>query len=66
MEKKEANRAKPAVVIRLRMVPQYQGVSQAARYLGVSGTQVKRHITGEMHSKRLARRMLECGVVVEK
>ncbi len=64
MEKKETN--KPALVIRLKMVPRYHGVSQAARILGVSGTQVKRHITGDMYSKRLARRMAECGVVVEK
>lgn len=64
MEKKETVR--PAAVIRLKMVPRYHGINQAARILGVSNTQVKRHITGNMYSKRLARRMLECGVVVEK
>ena len=63
MEKKET--VKPVAVIRLRTVKRYQGVSEAARILGVSGTQVKRHITGDMYSKRLARRMAECGVVVE-
>lgn len=64
MEKKQS--VKPAAVIRLKMVPRYFGVSRAARILGVSGTQVKRHITGDMPSKTLARRMAEYGVVFEK
>lgn len=64
MEKKQT--AKPACVIRLKMVPRYFGCSKAARILGVSGTQVKRHISGEMPSMSLARRMAEYGVVFEK
>lgn len=64
MEKKQS--VKPAAVICLKMVPRYFGCAKAARILGVSGTQVKRHISGHTPSMSLARRMAECGVVFEK
>jgi hypothetical protein len=54
---------KPSVVIRKRMT--WKGLSDAARILDVTETQVRRHVSGEDFSKALARRMAERGVVVE-
>ena len=55
---------KPTVVIRLKTVRRYFGIDDAARVLDVSGTQVKRHISGKLPSRSLARRMIERGVVL--
>lgn len=52
------------IAIRRMMVPQYLGLSAAAKRLGVSATQVKRHISGEQPSMRLARQMRDKGVYV--
>ena len=52
------------IVIRRKQVEIYTGLSQAARRLGVSATQVKRHVSGACPSMRLARRMAEHGVEV--
>lgn len=52
------------IVIRAVKVVRYTGLSQAARRLGVSATQVKRHVSGTSPSMRLARRMAEHGVEV--
>lgn len=52
------------ITIRRQTVEVFTGLSAAARRLGVSPTQVKRHISGEQPSLRLARRMAEKGVEV--
>lgn len=52
------------IVIRRETVEVFTGISAAARRLGVSGTQVKRHVSGISPSRRLARRMAETGVEV--
>lgn len=52
------------ITIRRQTIEVYTGLSAAARRLGVSPTQVKRHISGEEPSRRLARRMEERGVEV--
>lgn len=63
MEKKE--QGKPRVTIRRVMVPRWQNLSAAAELLGVTETQVKRHVTGREHSAALERRMRSAGVFVE-
>jgi len=50
--------------IRKRVVYEYTGLSAAAKLLGVSPTQIKRHVSGEQPSRRLARRMADAGVEV--
>lgn len=52
------------ITIRRETVEVFTGLSAAARRLGVSATQVKRHVSGEQPSMRLARRMADRGVEV--
>jgi len=52
------------ITIRKETVEVFTGLSAAARRLGVSATQIKRHVSGEQPSMRLARRMAEKGVEV--
>lgn len=52
------------ITIRRETVEVFTGLSAAARRLGVSATQIKRHVSGEQPSMRLARRMAEKGVEV--
>ena len=52
------------ITIRRQTVEVFTGLSAAARRLGVSPTQIKRHVSGEQPSMRLARRMAEKGVEV--
>lgn len=52
------------ITIRRETVEVFKGLSAAARRLGVSATQIKRHVSGEQPSMRLARRMAEKGVEV--
>ena len=52
------------ITIRRETVEVFTGLSAAARRLGVSPTQIKRHVSGEQPSMRLARRMAEKGVEV--
>ena len=59
-----ASAAGKRIIIRAVKVVQYTGLSAAARRLGVSATQIKRHVSGEQPSMRLARRMAEKGVEV--
>jgi hypothetical protein len=54
-----------APVIRRRLTEKWTGLRAAARVLGVSDTQVRRHVTGEQPSRRLAKRMAEHGISVE-
>jgi len=61
---KNRNADEGPITIRRKTVEVFTGVSAAARRLGVSPTQVKRHISGEQPSLRLARRMAEKGVEV--
>lgn len=65
MAKTTSNEIRARVVIRRVMKPQWENIGDAAELLGVSGTQVRRHVTGREYSKTLARRMKEFGVVVE-
>ena len=53
------------LVIRRLILPQWQNIQAAADLLGVSHTQVRRHVSGQNPSRRLARRMEELGIVVE-
>lgn len=55
---------KERITIRRESVMVFTGLSAAARRLGVTPTQVKRHVSGEQPSLRLARRMAENGVEV--
>lgn len=57
--------AATAPVIRRRVAEKWTGLRAAARILGVSDTQVRRHVTGDQPSRRLARRMAEHGIRVE-
>lgn len=57
--------AAAAPVIRRRLTEKWTGLRAAARVLGVSDTQVRRHVTGEQPSRRLAQRMEESGIKVE-
>lgn len=52
------------ITIRRQTVEVFVGLSAAARRLGCSATQVKRHVSGEQPSQRLAQRMAEKGVEV--
>ncbi len=55
---------KGRITIRRETVEVFTGLSAAARRLGVSATQIKRHVSGDQPSMRLARRMAEKGVEV--
>jgi hypothetical protein len=59
-------RNRKQVVIRRKTVERWEGILAAARMLKVSDTQVRRHVSGESPSIRLARRMAEAGITVER
>jgi|GEM_PF-4307416 len=61
-----ARKESDVLVIRRRRVERWQNINAAARRLGVTDTQVRRHISGEEPSVRLARRMEQAGIVVER
>jgi hypothetical protein len=50
------------IVIRRALVERWVGINAAARALGVSHAQVRRHVSGASPSRSLARRMEERGV----
>lgn len=61
---KNVGDTKERITIRRQTVEVFTGLSAAARRLGVTPTQVKRHVSGEQPSLRLAKRMAERGVEV--
>jgi transcriptional regulator with XRE-family HTH domain len=62
----ELEDGKKKIVIKRVMVPQWRGIHQAADVLGVSVTQVWRHITGEVPSRKLEKRIKAAGIEIEK
>lgn len=56
--------------VKLVEVPQWQGISKAAKALGVTRTQLNRHLNSKLgeegYSMRLAMRMEERGIKVFK
>lgn len=53
------------VVVRLERVERWSGLSEAARLTGRTPTQIKRHVTGEHPSRKLAEDMRKLGIIVE-
>lgn len=52
------------IVIKKVHRPQWANLSEAARRLGCSQTQVRRHITGKVPSQRLDRKMKALNIEV--
>lgn len=50
--------------IRRVQVEEWRGLQEGARRLGVSATQLRRHITGSEPSRRLAKRLEQANIVV--
>lgn len=53
-------------VIRQVTVVRYTGLTRAAGLLGVSATQVRRHVSGTGFSRALERKMAALGIAVER
>jgi len=53
------------VIVRLEKVDRWTGLSEAARLTGRTPTQIKRHVTGERPSRKLAEDMDRLGILVE-
>lgn len=66
MKKKKAENME----VKLVEVPQWQGISKAAKALGVTRTQLNRHLNSEPgeegYSMKLAMRIEELGIEVKK
>ena len=64
METKKEHRS-GNVVVRLERVERWSGLSEAARLTGRTPTQIKRHVTGEHPSRKLADDMKKLGIIIE-
>lgn len=53
------------ITIKRKLVPLWDGIGGAAEALGVTPTQVRRHITGREFSGKLEKEMKRLGITVE-
>ena len=63
---KQKNKKTAAVVVESANIKRYRGITSAAKLLGRSPAQLRRHISGEAPSLKLAEDMDRLGVVVEE
>lgn len=53
------------ITIKRVLVPRWSGLGMAAKALKVSGTQVRRHVSGREFSGELDKKMKRLGITVE-